>query len=209
MYLCVDNIQVLDCAYTHMTDIVVYETDMILTEEQSYALTTIDLSHNVLNTFPGGLMRNCHHAEILYLGSNQIGQLLSDDLSGFPRLKYLDLSENMLQYIGRDALLPSLHYIDISSNALTSLPQPVSSEDRARNDVTIDIDDNPWICNCLTYWMIRQIGRQAETNEGPFDVYGLHTASCTTDVAEFVRVSMLSVARDPYFSDQLFSDCDY
>ncbi|RXN22409.1 lumican-like protein [Labeo rohita] len=85
-------------------------------------LNLLDLSHNLLETFPKHLPPSVQQ---LYLSNNSLTGLTEDSLHGFNRLRYLRLGHNKLRNEGLDPgafNLTSLVELDLSYNQLTEIP---------------------------------------------------------------------------------------
>lgn len=86
------------------------------------ALNFLDLSHNLLETFPKNLPPSVQQ---LYLTNNSLTGLTDNSLQGFNRLRYLRVGHNKLSNEGLDPNafnLTSLVELDLSYNQLTEIP---------------------------------------------------------------------------------------
>ena len=73
--------------------------------------------------------------QIIWLTDNRIRDLSLESFSKYGSLKYLYINENMVQTVeeGTFAQLPNLEVIDLSSNALTTIPLEIFQLTQLRN----------------------------------------------------------------------------
>uniref|UniRef100_A0A8C6DUQ2 Leucine rich repeat containing 53 n=1 Tax=Moschus moschiferus TaxID=68415 RepID=A0A8C6DUQ2_MOSMO len=96
-------------------------------------LQVLALSHNALHTLQGSWFRNTRGLTWLQLDGNQITNLTDSSFGGtrLHSLRHLDLSNNFISFIGKDAVrpLPQPQEIDLSRNKLAHmflLPEAVN-----------------------------------------------------------------------------------
>ncbi|XP_041628332.1 transforming growth factor beta activator LRRC33 isoform X1 [Vulpes lagopus] len=126
---------------------------------QGTALTHLDLSGNrgVLNGSVGALRAVAATLQVLALRNVGLGRgLLELDLTGFGRLRDLDLSGNALRAFPRLGGGPALRRLDLRGNRLTALPRSAVAEPLARGLRTVYLSQNPYDCCGLDGWAALQ-----------------------------------------------------
>ncbi|XP_033863653.2 uncharacterized protein LOC117404891 [Acipenser ruthenus] len=110
-----------------------------------------------------------NHLEVLYLNSNQIGQLPGTFLANAPSLKILHLENNKLQKLPDTFLQAStqLEELHLNSNYLSSVPPRVFK----LGIRTIELSNNTLECTCAFV---------EELKEGVANVSVLDNLTCTT-----------------------------
>ncbi|XP_051266016.1 toll-like receptor 5 [Dicentrarchus labrax] len=104
-------------------------------------LKMLNLSHNLLGEIYSYTFASLTNLHVLDLSHNHIGALGYGSFSGLPNLKALHLTGNSLRDLGFPASLPSLDYLLLKDNKLTS--SSVSGITRfASNIVHLNIQDN-------------------------------------------------------------------
>lgn len=104
-------------------------------------LKLLNLSHNLLGEIYSHTFVSLTNLLVLDLSYNHIGALGYGSFSGLPNLKALYLTGNSLQDLGFPAFLPSLDYLLLDDNKLTS--SSVYSVTRfASNVMHLNIQDN-------------------------------------------------------------------
>ncbi|XP_033931315.1 toll-like receptor 5 [Pseudochaenichthys georgianus] len=99
----------------------------------------LNLSHNLLGEIHSHTFASLTNLEVLDLSYNHIGALGYGAFSGLPKLKALYLTGNSLRDLGFPASLPSLDYLLLKDNKLTSM----SSIARVSGNVVhLNIQDN-------------------------------------------------------------------
>ena len=99
--------------------------------------------------------------KILNLSSCSITELKENFLWQFPKLRYLDLSNNKLSEINLNLSLsfPDVSGLNISNNNLIALNDSFTTQldtlIAANKSVSINIDNNPFRCDCDTVPFIR------------------------------------------------------
>lgn len=105
------------------------------------SLKLLNLSHNLLGEIYSHNFASLTNLKVLDLSHNHIGALGYSSFSGLPNLKALYLTGNSLQDLGFPASLPSLDYLFLGDNKLTS--SSVYSITRFASNIThLDIQDN-------------------------------------------------------------------
>ncbi|KAE8625331.1 hypothetical protein XENTR_v10006231 [Xenopus tropicalis] len=100
-------------------------------------LSVLDLSNNYLTTVPRELSNCTSSIKKLILSNNKIKKLTPFFLRGSVSLKYLDLSDNLIQNIGH-----------------SSFP-----EDVLDNLTELLLQGNPFKCNCNLVWLVSWINQ--------------------------------------------------
>ncbi|XP_042359272.1 toll-like receptor 5 [Plectropomus leopardus] len=104
-------------------------------------LEKLNLSHNLLGEIHSHTFAFLTNLQVLDLSYNHIGVLAFGSFSGLPKLKALHLTGNALRDIGFTALLPSLDYLLLNDNKLTTLS--VSTIHRLAGSVSyLNVQDN-------------------------------------------------------------------
>jgi len=90
-------------------------------------LTRLDLSHNLLRTFPGELIGKLTLLQVLNLSYNGISYLPTNVIHR--NLQQLDLSHNLLESLSSKSFanLSSLRSLNISYNLLTDIPESIGT----------------------------------------------------------------------------------
>jgi Leucine-rich repeat (LRR) protein len=88
------------------------------------------------------------------LSHNQLSGISEGSFVELDRLEELDLADNQISCIDRNAFnsLKNLRYLSLSSNQLSSLPRGLIDEPTKL--ATLNLDDNPWVCDCRLNWLI-------------------------------------------------------
>jgi len=116
------SLRVLDVSNNGLTT---EDAELVLT--QARHLSSLDLSRNVLQSFPANVQYACSLRE-LSVSFNQIRQVSSQDLSKLPQLEVLDMSNNKLKAAGFPlATLQGhkgcmLRLVNFSNNDLNDIP---------------------------------------------------------------------------------------
>lgn len=141
-------------------------------------LQTLDLACNFFPDVPTDALAPLATLKVLYLSRNKLQAVKSGAFRGLSRLKTLDLSRNLqLKSIHGDALsectslqsltisgcpglrrlpkgflssLPGLHNLDLRANGLEGLPETDFDWGSLK---TLDLRDNPLVCNCSLQWL--------------------------------------------------------
>lgn len=150
-------------------------------------LKTLDLMHNNIKTISNSVFHELHHLlkldlsenpiqsfhneqftantelEVLELDNTQINILSKQVFSSFYRLKALSASHNPYLTTIDQFLLshsPELQYLDISNNNLTRVPTFLPN---LTNLKFVNMEENPWECNCVSSWFIQWFEEQNST----------------------------------------------
>eukprot|EP00054_Salpingoeca_dolichothecata_P016946 m.100521 g.100521 ORF g.100521 m.100521 type:complete len:1343 (+) comp22232_c0_seq2:1212-5240(+) len=90
------------------------------------ALTELTLDQNQLVELPINFYR-LKHLELLFLGSNDIGHLITEELANLTRLEYLDLSNIGLSRVPPTVgKLTALKFVGLNNNKLAFLPESIA-----------------------------------------------------------------------------------
>ncbi|XP_070843026.1 toll-like receptor 5 [Chaetodon trifascialis] len=114
-------------------------------------LKMLNLSNNLLGEIYSYTFANLTNLQVLDLSYNHIGVLGYGSFSGFPKLKALYLRGNSLRDLGFPALLPSLSFLLLNDNKLTSVS---SLTQFARNITYLYVQDNRLtnLDDVYTFW---------------------------------------------------------
>ena len=119
------------------------------------------LSYNQLGTSLAGdtngeLFRSCSQLIVLDLANNDIKLLPRNVFVNLPNLQYLNLSMNSLRTINITLNhTQHLKLLDISSNLLGFLGNDVLLQLKVMANLIIDLTDNPFICDCQSVQFLR------------------------------------------------------
>ena len=94
----------------------------------------------------GSLFASCHELIVLDLADNNIKQLPRNVFLYVQKLQYLNLSSNSLRTL--NAIIPNLKVLDLSSNLITFLGSDDLQIINTVKNITIDLTDNPFVCDC-------------------------------------------------------------
>uniref|UniRef100_H0XNJ1 Leucine rich repeat containing 53 n=1 Tax=Otolemur garnettii TaxID=30611 RepID=H0XNJ1_OTOGA len=112
-------------------------------------LRVLVLSNNALCTVRGAWFRHTRGLTRLQLDGNQIANVTAASFGGsrLHSLRHLDLSNNFISYIGKDAFrpLPQLQEVDLSRNQLAHLPDVFTP---LKQLTLLSLDKNLWSCTC-------------------------------------------------------------
>lgn len=138
---------------------------------------------------PRGLTR-------LQLDGNQITNLTDSSFGGtnLHRLRHLDLSNNFISYIGKDAFrpLPQLQEVDLSRNRLAQMPDVFTP---MKQLILLSLDKNQWSCTCELYPLARFLRNYVKSSARKLrNARGLDCQLSTTAVASANSVLRLSEA---------------
>lgn len=102
-------------------------------------LKLLNLSHNLLGEIHSHAFASLKTLRVLDLSHNHIGVLGYGSFQGLPHLTWLDLRGNSLRDLGFPASLPSLDYLLLRDNKLSSVS---SIPSMASNIMHLDVQDN-------------------------------------------------------------------
>ncbi|XP_006824235.1 uncharacterized protein LOC102801696 [Saccoglossus kowalevskii] len=116
-------------------------------------LNILNLNENQLENIPGDILSNFDNLTQLYLGYNNITHIPKDGFGSGSKLQRLYLNNNNMETIDANAFrgFSDLTFIDLTFNALSSLPDNVFAD--APNDAIVNLDHNPWHCDCNLFWL--------------------------------------------------------
>ncbi|CAH1249313.1 LRRC15 [Branchiostoma lanceolatum] len=153
------------------------------------SLKLLDLSNNKISHLSAGIFSHLNSLEELVLGNNDIQELPDEVFSHLPRLAVLHLGHNSIRYLthGVFTTLTSLKELDMSNNDLESLPATIFSHltslvklnltrnslqtlpadmSRLPRQTVLDIDGNPWRCDCRLQGLMSSPRLRALLHEG-------------------------------------------
>ncbi|NXI62246.1 LRC19 protein, partial [Anseranas semipalmata] len=125
------------------------------------SLHSLNLSSNALLTLNPAVFSNLGALRLLDVSSCSITYLHTDTFKGLENLHTLLLRNNSLQELEVLFFLPlrGLLHLDLRSNALMSMDAPMLQLMEA---VQVQLDGNPWVCDCAAYplqqWLKRRQG---------------------------------------------------
>lgn len=120
------------------------------------SLQVLVLSHNALQSLRAAWFRNTRALSRLLLDGNQISNLTRSSFEGanLHRLRHLDLSNNFISFIEKDAFwpLPHLQAVDLSRNMLAHMPDAFTP---LKQLSLLSLEGNQWSCVCDLYPLAR------------------------------------------------------
>ncbi|XP_064482207.1 leucine-rich repeat-containing protein 4-like [Ornithodoros turicata] len=124
-------------------------------------LVELDLSHNFLTAPPE--LPHCVHLRRLLLSANPIHRLEATAFAGLSNLVTLELSGCQLSSLDTAAFrgLTSLAFLRLDGNRLRALPPDIA--DALPPLHALDLNDNPWKCDCT----LRRVRRWMEEHNVP------------------------------------------
>lgn len=116
------------------------------------SLKWIDMSNNRLKQLTFGLFHFSPNVRSLTLDGTEIETIHNSEFLGLPNLEILRIRNNkrlkeIEAYVLADTL--KIRNLDISGNALSFLPLSLANLTDLQS---LNIEDNPWACDCRMYW---------------------------------------------------------
>ena len=119
----------------------------------SSKLQWLSLNGNPVRFIDSGLFRRNEFLGYLSLSGLQVDAIPAKLLDPLTRLQQLDIRDNpKLSALQDDAfrfLGSSLRHLNLANNSLSSLPRSLRQLDALR---TLNLDDNPFVCDCQLFW---------------------------------------------------------
>lgn len=115
-------------------------------------LRWLNMSDNPLNVLPAGLFQFSPLLETLGVDSTDIELVDEHLLDRLKNLNSLSMKNNVHLEVLEDNLftdVKKLKAIDLSRNNLTTLPNSLQT---LQNLTSLDISENPWMCDCRIAW---------------------------------------------------------
>lgn len=114
---------------------------------------TLNISHNMLTSFPAEFVNKATFVDVVDLSFNMITSLSAAIVDGNADLERVILSHNRLSYVHPQAFINTQHLqeVDLRYNYLTTLP---ANFELTVNDLLLD--GNPWHCDCHQRWMFEK-----------------------------------------------------
>nr|AVR52705.1 Toll4 [Sinohyriopsis cumingii] len=108
----------------------------------------------------GKILGKLTNLRTLVLSNNQITSLPFQIFSGLHSLEYLDISRNYLQTFNIRMDHMNISHLNVRRNILSSLPANIRNQLTAQaniKNVTVDLTDNPFKCDCSTLEFIKWV----------------------------------------------------
>ena len=115
-------------------------------------LQWLSFNSNPWSVIPSGLFRRNEFIKFVYLSALEISNIPARVLDPLTRLEYLEIRQNRrLRFLPDDLFhyLGSLRNLSMGNNNLTSIPRSIRELDTLRS---LNLDDNPFTCDCQLYW---------------------------------------------------------
>lgn len=115
-------------------------------------LRWLSMGGNRLRTLPPTLFQHNEHLETIYLDHTELTVIQNTNFKGLSTLHQLYIRNNnylgeIEMYVFQDT--PAITHLDLSSNALLSLPQSLTM---LKNLKELKLANNPWACDCRMAW---------------------------------------------------------
>ncbi|XP_064120894.1 oplophorus-luciferin 2-monooxygenase non-catalytic subunit-like [Macrobrachium nipponense] len=122
------------------------------------SLVAIDLEHTLINFLYPGTFSMLGSLSHLFLGSNEISDLLEGVLEfSSPNMSAIGLSHNYLEALSYEALkgMPAGISLYLDSNGLQHFEED-TWRPILRREVTIWLEGNPLVCDCQLKWIVEE-----------------------------------------------------
>lgn len=115
-------------------------------------LKLLNMSVNRLKVLPSMLFQHNENIRTIYLDDTELTVIQNTNFKGLSTLEKLIIRNNSFlheieTFVFQDT--PALNYLDLSSNALVTLPQSLKHLDKLRDLI---LNNNPWSCDCRMAW---------------------------------------------------------
>nr|ABD58972.2 toll-like receptor 1 [Branchiostoma belcheri] len=131
------------------------------------ALEELKLQHNVIVAVEPYTFHGLKQMTTLNLKGHSITKIPDNAFMGLQNLTKLDLSSNQIRTFGKKAFnsLDNLRVLQLQQNEITVLDEAVFKQvlDRV---TTIDLQDNPFFCDCDLLWFVFKANSQPQTVVG-------------------------------------------
>lgn len=129
-------------------------------------LKILNLNDNQLTELAENIFENQTALTDLHLNGNSLTTLLENTFSELTKLKILYLNENRLTTLPENIFrnLTQLQDLDLSQNNFTTLP-PNIFNGLPPHRLELQLEGNPWLCDCDLLQMIRERAHKVDYNE--------------------------------------------
>jgi hypothetical protein len=139
-------------------------------------IVTVDCTATSLTSLPSSLPNCNDNATLFHLRFSNNTLAALPMRSYLPKVRELDLSFNQLNSLEASvfaqAQLSSLRTLSFEGNALTSLPETAKGVLDKLN--TVNIQNNPWICDCKLAWLQDWVNNNANKLQGSINDIKCH-----------------------------------
>lgn len=125
-------------------------------------LTLLNMSGNRLKLLPPMLFQYNENIKTIYLDHTELTVIQNTNFKGLSTLQQLIIRNNKFlreieSFVFQDTL--AITYLDISSNALVTLPQSLQQLDRLKE---LKMSNNPWSCDCRMAWFASWVEKRVD-----------------------------------------------
>ncbi|XP_011494834.1 PREDICTED: leucine-rich repeat and immunoglobulin-like domain-containing nogo receptor-interacting protein 3 isoform X2 [Ceratosolen solmsi marchali] len=123
------------------------------------SLQWLSLSGSRIDSLPPGLWTSTPGLKVLRLAGTRLESLEDGDFAHLRELQSLELGNGLLREIGPRVFedTPALRQLSLRDNDLTFLPASLA---RLKHLDQLQLQGNPWACDCRMFWFVRWTEKQ-------------------------------------------------
>ena len=148
-------------------------------------LKTIIIQHNNMSTL-GNFSTECSLTQVtrIHLWNNTITAIYDKDFSGFTNVEYLDLNQNPIRFISKEAFKHNINltHIDLSITHLHLLPTTLTTLPKLNTVILSGL----YNCSCATMYGFKNWGQTFLVNKSPYLMYGAACYDSYIGVEEYI-----------------------